>query len=136
MLTFILLLACIGGIGPASAWQSPALPIRQLARHAIAVFGSDDRGPLPAKLKSVQEKMGVLFNLRARTVCTAFCVAKDTIATAGHCLYRTAGERPPQLPDFWFARNYDAVRDYALIAGHGRGAAQHVVSAARAQRAR
>ena len=131
MLTFILLLACIGGIGPASAWQSPA-PAGNAAgslRHAIAVFGTDDRGPLPAKLKGVQEKMGVLFNLRARTVCTAFCVAKDTIATAGHCLYRTAGERPPQLPDFWFARNYDAVRDYARIAGHGSGgSAQHVVS--------
>jgi hypothetical protein len=95
----------------------------------VAVFGADERGPLPARLKSVQEKMGLLFNLRARTVCTAFCVAKDTIATAGHCLYRTAGERPPQLADFWFARNYDAVRDYARIAGHNTGgAAQHVVS--------
>jgi protease YdgD len=93
------------------------------------VFGADERGPLPARLKAVQEKMGLLFNLRARTVCTAFCVAKDTIATAGHCLYRTAGERPPQLADFWFARNYDAVRDYARIAGHNAGgAAQHVVS--------
>jgi protease YdgD len=90
------------------------------------VFGADDRGPLPAKLKSLQEKMGMLFNLRARTVCTAFCVARDTIATAGHCLYRTAGERPPRLADFWFARNYDAIRDYARISGHG--SAQHVLS--------
>jgi protease YdgD len=74
----------------------------------------------------MREKMGMLFNLRARTVCTAFCIAKDTIATAGHCLHRTAGQRPPHLSDFWFARNYDAVRDYARIAG--RGSAQHVVS--------
>jgi protease YdgD len=74
----------------------------------------------------MREKMGMLFNLRARTVCTAFCVARNAIATAGHCLHRTAGERPPRLSDFWFARNYDAVRDYARIAG--RGSSQYVVS--------
>ena len=39
------------------------------------------------------------------------------------------GERPPQLADFWFARNYDAVRDYARIAGYANGtAALHVMS--------
>ena len=95
----------------------------------MAVFGSDDRGPLPAKYKDVQEKIGLLFNLRRRMVCTAFCVAKDVIATAGHCLHGTAGERPARAADFWFARNYDAVRDYARIAGHTSGAAaQHVMS--------
>jgi protease YdgD len=92
----------------------------------VAVFGTDERVPLPAGLKSMREKMGMLFNLRARTVCTAFCIARDTIATAGHCLHRTAGQRPPRLSDFWFARNYDAVRDYARIAG--RGSPQYVVS--------
>ena len=125
-----LVAACIG-VQPASAWgvSTPVDSGIRPLRHPIAVFGTDDRGPLPPKLRGVQEKMGLLFNLRARTVCTAFCVAKDTIATAGHCLYRTQGERPPLLSDFWFARNYDAVRDYARIAGHNSGgAAQHVVS--------
>jgi protease YdgD len=32
-------------------------------------------------------------------VCTAFCVAPDTVATAAHCLYRTAGETPLRLAD-------------------------------------
>jgi protease YdgD len=95
----------------------------------VAVFGADDRVPLPAKFKDVQQKIGLLFNMRSRTVCTAFCVAPDVVATAGHCLHRTLGERPPQLADFWFARNYDAVRDYARIAGYASGAAgQHVMS--------
>ena len=131
-------LACLtatAATGPAPAWLAPKLAAKSdrgampALRHPVAVFGEDERGPLPARLRPVQEKMGLLFNRRSRTVCTAFCVARDTIATAGHCLYRTAGERPPQLADFWFARNFDAVRDHARIAGHGTGgAAQHVVS--------
>jgi len=97
----------------------------------VAVFGADDRLSLPARYKDLQDKMGLLFNLRSRTVCTAFCVAPDLIATAGHCLFRIAGERPPRIADFWFARNYDTVRDYARIAGHGTGAtAQNVMSGA------
>jgi protease YdgD len=95
----------------------------------VAVFGRDDRTALPAKYRSLREKIGLLFNLRSRTVCTAFCLAPDIVATAGHCLFSIAGERPPRLADFWFARNYDASREYALIAGHSaRAAAQHVRS--------
>jgi hypothetical protein len=132
LLVLALVAGWIAGTQPTSAWGMVPSPVDSgpgTLRHQVAVFGTDDRGPLPTKLKGIQEKMGLLFNLRARTVCTAFCVSKDTIATAGHCLYRTQGERPPQLSDFWFARNYDAVRDYARIAGFDSGgAAQHVVS--------
>src|SRR4029078_5560734 len=68
------------------------------------------------------------FNLRRRTVCTAFCVAPDVIATAGHCLLGTAGERAARFADFWFARNFDVAREHARIAGHANGsAAQHVL---------
>lgn len=99
------------------------------AVQRVAVFGGDDRVPLPAKYKDVQERIGLLFNLRSRTVCTAFCVAPNVVATAGHCLHRTQGEKAPRLADFWFARNYDTLRDYARIAGHANGAtAQHVMS--------
>jgi protease YdgD len=99
----------------------------------VAVFGSDDRIALPAKYKDLQEKMGLLFNPRSRMVCTAFCVAPDIVATAGHCLFRVAGERPPRIADFWFARNYDTARDYVRVAGHTTGTtAQHVMSGAAA----
>jgi protease YdgD len=115
----------------AAAGQSWVLNSQSIAPLAqrIAVFGRDDRIPLPAKYKPIQERVGLFFNLRSRTVCTAFCVGPDMIATAGHCLHRTAGERPPRLEDFWFARNYDLARDYARVAGYGHGAtAQHVMS--------
>jgi Putative peptidoglycan binding domain/Trypsin-like peptidase domain len=94
----------------------------------IAVFGSDDRLPLPAKYKGVQDKIGLFFNLRRRTVCTAFCVANDVIVTAGHCLLGTGGDRPARFADFSFARNFGPAREQSRIAGHGNGTApQHVM---------
>lgn len=129
----VLLLACLApaSAGP-SAWRSaphnapsPALP--------IAVFGTDDRQPLPGKYKELQERMGLLFNPRSKMVCSAFCVAPDVIATAAHCVFRVAGERAPRIADFWFARNYDTVRDYARVAGHSNGTTgQNVMSGASA----
>jgi Trypsin-like peptidase domain/Putative peptidoglycan binding domain len=95
----------------------------------VAVFGTDDRVPLPDRYKSLQGHLGLLFNVQSRTVCTAFCVGEDVIATAAHCLYRTAGETAPGLGNFWFARSYDHVRDYARIAGRAAdAAAQHVLA--------
>src|SRR5262249_7031028 len=112
---------------PSPLGRPPAAAALPLAPAAL--LGSDYRLPLPARVKDVQEKLGLLFNVRARTVCTAFCVAKDIVATAGHCLHRTAGERRPNLDDFWFGRNYDTVRDFVRIAGHASGtAAQNVMT--------
>ena len=131
---FALLVAAVGGASVAEAWPARTRAPQASAQSPVeqaAVFGADERVMLPAQHKAVQEKIGLLFNLRARTVCTAFCVANDVIATAGHCLHRTVGERPPKLEDFWFGRNFDTVRDFARIAGHGAGAtAQHVMSGA------
>jgi len=113
------------------AWQTQPSGGAATMMRPVAVFGGDDRVPVPAKYRDVQEKIGLLFNVRGRTVCTAFCVAKDVIATAGHCLHGVTGEHPSRIADFWFARNYDTVRDFARIAGHASGTAgQHVMSGA------
>ena len=91
--------------------------------------GPDDRIALPAALRPLRDRLGVLFNIRQRTVCSAFCVAPDMIGTAAHCLYKTKGEKPARLADFWFARNYDTMRDYARIAGFDTGGgAQNVIA--------
>ncbi|HWB45693.1 MAG TPA: peptidoglycan-binding protein [Hyphomicrobiaceae bacterium] len=125
-------LGLVAGWPPvASAWKAGIPGGGHIATlvQPVAVFGKDDRTHLPAKYRALREKIGLLFNLRSRTVCTAFCVAPDIIATASHCLFSTAGERAPRLADFWFARNYDAAREYARIAGHNtRSAAQHVMA--------
>jgi V8-like Glu-specific endopeptidase len=123
-------------------------PSVQSLRVPVAVFGADDRVPVPAKYQKLQDGIGVLFNLRAKTVCTAFCVDDTIIATAGHCLYRPdaikndplkikpqslksddAAVKPARLADFWFARGYDATRDYARVSGYAAGAAAQNVLA-------
>jgi Putative peptidoglycan binding domain len=107
-----------GGVRQAKTWLEPA-----------AVFGSDDRVALPARLKALEGKLGLLFNPRARVVCTAFCAAGDVVVTAAHCLFRTRGETPPRLADFWFARNFGAEPHLERIAGSKLGAAaQHVMA--------
>ena len=95
----------------------------------VAVFGADDRVALPARYQKLRESLGVFFNPRTRTICSGFCVADNVVATASHCLFKTAGERQPRLADFWFARNYDALRDYARIAGFNTDAAAQNVLA-------
>jgi protease YdgD len=128
-------LACLVLAPPrALAWRAAPQPhpAPELS-HRVAVFGADDRVPLPAVHKDLQEKIGLLFNPNSRMVCTAFCVAPDIVATAGHCLFRIKGESPPRIADFYFARKYNVVRDYARVAGHATNStAQHVISGASA----
>src|SRR5262245_31464338 len=64
-----------------------------------AVFGSDERVPLPQSLREVGDKIGVLHDPRSHSVCTAFCVGNDIVATAAHCLYRTSDVPPLHLSD-------------------------------------
>ena len=115
--------------------MSPLLPSNSVLLQKfggvtpVAVFGKDDRVLLPRQYRKLNDKIGLLFNNRSRTVCTAFCVAPDMIATASHCLFRTRGQRRPSLSHFWFARNYERRRDYARVLGHARGAAEQHITA-------
>jgi Putative peptidoglycan binding domain len=125
------LLTCAVSLGVASVVARADYPEASSAFQLAAVFGTDDRTVLPSQLQPLREKLGVLFNIRQRSVCSAFCVDATTIGTAAHCLFKTSGQKPPRLADFWFARNYDTVRDYARIAGYEtKAAAQHVVAGA------
>jgi hypothetical protein len=125
-----LVLAMLPGAGAASGQRDPlGVGEAEALVHPAAVFGSDERVAVPTHLKALEGKIGLLFNSGARVVCTAFCAAGDVVVTAAHCLYRTAGEVPPRLDDFWFARNYGKARQFERIAGSSRGAAaQHVMA--------
>ena len=124
----VAVLAATAAASPARAGQrAPAVHSRQPA-FPIAVFGSDERSPMPARYKDVQEKVGLFFNVQRRTVCTAFCVASDVVVTAGHCLLGTGAEQPARFADFWFARHFEAARELSRVAGYANGtAAQHVL---------
>jgi hypothetical protein len=95
-----------------------------------AIFGTDDRTEMPTRYDVVGRAVGMLFNNEARTVCTAFCVGDSTVATAAHCLFKTAGETPPRIADFWFGRlNGSTSREFARIAGVATASTpQHVMA--------
>jgi Putative peptidoglycan binding domain/Trypsin-like peptidase domain len=85
--------------------------------QVAAVFGDDDRVVLPNRYNNLRHVVGLLFNVRARMVCTAFCVGEDLIATAAHCLYKTRGEATPALEDFQFSRFADTDKKPTKLAG-------------------
>ena len=110
--TFVALLVWLGVAGAVSA----------------AVFGTDDRTAVPARLQSIAELTGLLFNNQSRTVCTAFCVADNLIATAAHCMAR-GQTAPVRYAEFRFARNFDRSRAFVKVEGAANGAAaQHILS--------
>lgn len=96
----------------------------------IAVFGTDDRVVLPAEKAALARSIGLLYEGRSHSVCTAFCVGDDVIATAGHCLYRTEGERPLRLKGVQFRLQARGERmTTSRIAGtEHNGEAQHVAA--------
>ena len=104
----------------------------------VAVFGTDDRLALPADKDALTKSIGLLYDTRSHSVCTAFCVGDDVIATAGHCLFRTADERPLRLKGFQFRlQPRNAPPQSSPIAGSGRNAeAQHVANGSQKLRVR
>ena len=86
----------------------------------VAIFGTDDRVAAPQRYVKAAERIGLFFSNESRTVCTAFCVAPNVVATAAHCLSQPDGS-PAKLSDFMFARGYDQQRDYARIEGYATG---------------
>jgi len=125
------------GLGPATAQPKPAPGLGQAATPSpaaslirdIAVFGTDDRVALPIQLGELRRSVGLLFNNQARTVCTAFCVAKNVVASASHCLFRTSGERRPKLSAFRFALKADLGTPSSLLDGAKAGAVSQNVMA-------
>ncbi len=116
---------------PARAQSFPgALPSQSLVQP-IAVFGADDRTAVPAKYRAFRERIGLLLNTRTQSVCTAFCVAPDIVATASHCIYPSPTAPVPRIAEFLFAPDFQARRTFVRAAGSPAApAAQYVLSGA------
>ena len=92
----------------------------------IAIFGRDDRQAVPDRYDAAAQAIGILYNDRTRTVCSAFCVSDTIVATAAHCM---AGGRSSNAGNFVFSRNHGRSRDTARVEGFASHAsAQNVVS--------
>ncbi len=94
-----------------------------------AVFGVDDRGNVPARHKALARSIGLFFNAKARTVCSAFCVGDAVIATASHCIFKTIGEAPLDPADFRFGPPNSNPAQLARVAGSNNGTAANNVIA-------
>lgn len=111
-----LLLAIISGwIAVAHADPAPSHTGRFVP---TAVFGGDERRALPQSYDPLREKIGVL-SLGESSICTAFCIASDAIATASHCLLGTTQTPPPDLTRISFSVG-GAVRRKSRLDGHSR----------------
>ncbi len=96
-----------------------ALLIAAAIPAEASVFGPDQRVPLPETMHQTGTRLGVFFDSRSQSVCTAFCVASDVVMTAAHCLYRTSGEQPLRLTDLSFKLH--GTTQSVKIAGAGEG---------------
>lgn len=115
----------LGGESVGNTWQRTPSSVQR-----IAIFGADDRVPLPPERDALASSIGLLYEPGSQSVCTAFCVGDDIAATAGHCLFRTAGDRPPRLDGFSFRlqpRGSKGASTRIAGAGH-KAASQHVAS--------
>lgn len=115
-------------VPPAGGQVAPVQPLVQ----PVAVFGKDDRTKLPAELSNLKKSIGLIYNNSARSVCSGFCVADNIVATAAHCLFRTAGERRPSLRSFRFILKSRPKQLASPIEGfRSRSPAQFVVAGSR-----
>ncbi|MDO9384219.1 MAG: peptidoglycan-binding protein [Hyphomicrobiaceae bacterium] len=125
-----LLVAGAGSV-PATTLPSNHRPATTPLVQPVAVFGRDDRVQLPGKLAALETKIGLLYDRRTRSVCTAFCVSERIIATAGHCVFRTSEEKPPPLGGYLFRlRGVKPEASSSIAAAANGGGSQNVLSGA------
>ncbi len=99
--------------------------------RSIAVFGKDQRQRLPARYKKLNREIGLLQNIRTNTLCTAFCVGPDVIATASHCLFNNRKSRNLYLSALIFRLDTAKRRSalYSKLAGNRvRQTRQYVIA--------
>lgn len=120
------------GTAPASALPAGAIAAQGEAvgvSHAtagsyiqrVAVFGRDDRRPLIGRRAELRERIGMLRHRGTGASCTAFCVAPDIVATAGHCVSGTRAEPSPDARLLQFRRDVDPALAATGIAGADAG---------------
>ncbi len=114
--------------------HAPVMPETDAAGPAItpvAVFGKDQRRALPRSLKQLASQVGLLHNSRTNTLCTAFCVGPDIIATASHCLFGRYKKRRLHLSSvvFKLSGRKAASPAQSRLAGHASRQARRYVIA-------
>jgi protease YdgD len=116
--------------GVANAAGRTATPIAASIRPLtpVAIFGKDDRGDLPEDLSALEGKIGMLYEQSTQTLCTAFCVSRNIIATAAHCLFQPKNGKLPNLSDVTFRLNYGTTTLQTGIFGRHTPYTKHFIA--------
>ena len=128
-LTWTLYACLAAGIASAGNSWPPSLPATTGDRvQPVASFGDDDREDLPEELGALEGKIGMVYEDSTQTLCTAFCVAKNIVATAAHCLFQPKNGRFPDLDNVQFRLNYGTIQQQAGIYGRNTPFTKHSIA--------
>lgn len=89
---------------PLNATHAPAPPSGAGLVHKVDVIGNDQRTYVPPSLVNIANSIGLIWQRGGGSVCTAFCVGDDIIASNAHCLVTSNGRTMKQLDRFRFLR--------------------------------
>ncbi len=116
-----------------AALAGPLVPSREASRDEaalvpVAIFGTDDRRDLPDSMSPLEGKIGMLYEQSTQTLCTAFCVDRDVIATAAHCLFQPKNGRLPDLSEVTFRLSYGNMQLNAGIYARRTAFTKHYIA--------
>ena len=122
--------ACVAtGAAAAGSLLPQSLPAKTGDRlQPVAVFGDDDRQDLPDEFGALEGKIGMLYEDSTQTLCTAFCVARNIVATAAHCLFQPKNGKFPDLNNAQFRLNYGTIQQQAGIYGRNTPFTKHSIA--------
>jgi len=93
-----------------------------------AVFGEDARTDVPREFASLSARIGMIYEPDTQTLCSAFCVAPNVVATASHCLFQPRDGRLPNLSDLTFRLDHKDMSLSSGLAGRLSGSPKHSVA--------
>lgn len=127
-----LALAPVFLIGTGAASAAPFMAPTALKRAApalvekVAVIDTDERRMVANRYPELRERIGTLVHATTQSVCTAFCVAPDVVATAGHCVAGTVSQPAGNPAQLRFVRD-GATSPAIPVKGAGSAAIAHNV---------
>jgi len=95
---------------------------------SAAVFGKDNRSDIPPEYAYLAGRIGMIYEPDTQTLCSAFCVAPNVVATASHCLFQPRNGRMPNLVDMSFRLDHKDLSLSAGIEGRLAGAPKHSIA--------
>jgi hypothetical protein len=116
------------GAANAAGLRSQPLAATRVPATPVAIFGQDDRIDVPEELGALEGKIGMLYEQSTQTLCTAFCVSRNIIATAAHCLFQPKNGRLPNLSDVTFRLNYGTTNLQTGIFGRHTPYTKHFIA--------